>query len=202
MNGAADDETLAALANKGDQKACDFLLDKFKPLVRSVTRPYFLAGADREDILQEGMIGLYKAIQNYDQGKNVSFAVFAELCIRRQVITAVKSATRQKHTPLNNYVSISKMTGEEDEERDPEELLDYSLLSDEMIDPEEIVIDQESNELLDYKLRRCLSELERKVLDLFVGGDSYQEIAQALGKDPKSIDNALQRIKKKLRDIL
>lgn len=196
------DESLAALAKAGDQSACDYLMDKFKPLVRSVTRPYFLVGGDREDLIQEGMIGLYKAIQTYAQDKQVPFAGFAEICVRRQVVSAVRTATRRKHTPLNNYVSIHKFTDEEDEPQETEDALEYSLLTEQLIDPEEIIIDRENSELLRDVVDHSLSPMERKVLELYMGGASYGEIARKLGKEEKSIDNALQRIRRKLRTVL
>ncbi len=190
------DAQLSLLAREGDMTACEFLLEKYKYLVRQVTAPYFLVGGDREDLLQEGMIGLNNAIHSFRQEKNVSFSVFAEFCIKRNVISAVRAATRQKHQPLNSYVSIFSGGGQASEEQ-------AGLLADVMPaspDPEKLIIEEESHQLLEDSLRECLSKMEFKVLSLFMEGQSYSHIAAALGKDIKSVDNALQRIKKKIRE--
>lgn len=198
--GRLADEMLVEMAKQGNNDACECLLDKYKSLVRSVTRTYFLAGADREDIVQEGMIGLYKAICGYDTEKKVSFVSFAEVCIKRQVISAIKMATRQKHVPLNNYVSFYRENDEDG--ADASSGLDYRYDLQTMVDPEEIVITRESYDLLTSRLSEILSSFEQEVLRLFLKGKSYQEMADELHKDIKSIDNALQRMKKKLRPEL
>ena len=190
------DSQLSLLAREGDMVACEFLLEKYKYLVRQVTAPYFLAGGDREDMLQEGMIGLNNAIHSFREGRNVSFSVFAEFCIKRNVISAVRAATRQKHQPLNSYVSLFANEGQSQEEQS-------ALLADALPaspDPENLFIEEENSRILDENLQEFLSKMEFKVLKLFMEGQSYQEIADALGKDMKSVDNALQRIKKKIRE--
>lgn len=177
--------------------ACETLLEKYKYLVRQVTAPYFLVGGDREDLLQEGMIGLNNAIHSFREERNVSFTVFAEFCIKRNIISAVRAATRQKHQPLNSYVSIFADEGQNSEEQS-------GLLADALPaspDPENLFIEEENSRLLDENLKECLSSMEFKVLKLFMEGQSYQNIADALGKDMKSVDNALQRIKKKIREV-
>ena len=162
-------------------------------------RSYFLVGADREDIVQEGMIGLYKAVRDFDPAHETSFRGFAELCVTRQIITAIKTATRQKHGPLNNYVSFSRpVTGEDDGERVLADVLPTRAVSD----PADLVISAERIRALQSHVDEVLSDLETEVLRLYVEGKSYQEIAERLQRHVKSIDNALQRIKKKLEGHL
>lgn len=186
------DEELAALSAAGDETATECILSKYKNLVRSKARMYFLAGADREDIIQEGMIGLFKAIRDFDSSKPASFRGFAELCVKRQIITAVKTATRQKHMPLNSYVSLSNSPYDDDSDGIWGEL-DLSEL-----DPERLFIKKEKAEFLGGKIDEVLSPLEKNVLQMYLDGKSYHEIADALSRAPKSIDNALQRVKKKM----
>jgi len=193
-----DDEELLSLIHQGENLALDILINKYKGFIRAKARTYFLIGADQEDIIQEGMIGLYKAIQDYDGDKLSPFRGFAELCITRQIITAIKMATRQKHIPLNSYVSLDKPIYDEDSERT---LLDV-LTSTGAIDPQELLINREKYVDLELKLSELLSRLERKVLNLYVEGCTYQEIAMELDRHVKSIDNAIQRIKRKLEDLL
>ncbi len=188
------DEDLAELSAGGDKKATEYILTRYKNLVRSKARMYFLVGADREDIIQEGMIGLFKAIRDFDRTKLASFKGFAELCVKRQIITAVKTATRQKHMPLNTYVSLSTPRYDDEFEGMPDELIPELL----ELDPERLFIKKENAEFLDGKMDEVLSELEKKVLAMYLEGRSYQEIAQKLSRSPKSIDNALQRVKKKM----
>jgi RNA polymerase sporulation-specific sigma factor len=187
------DEQLVELSLKEDDIATECILARYKNLVRARARMYFLAGADREDIIQEGMIGLFKAIRDFDKDKLVSFRGFAELCIKRQILTAIKTATRQKHMPLNSYVSLSYPAYESDADGGLEEILAGSSASD----PERLFIAKENTAFLTDRINEVLSTLERSVLELYLEGKSYQEIAVALGKTAKSIDNALQRIKKK-----
>ncbi len=158
------------------------------------SRSYFLVGADREDIVQEGMIGLFKAIRDYKEDKLSSFKAFAELCITRQIITAIKTATRQKHIPLNSYVSLDKPIYDEESDRT---LLDV-ISEAKVTDPEEMIISQEEYTDIESKISELLSDLERKVLSLYLDGRSYQEISEQLNRHVKSIDNALQRVKRKL----
>lgn len=192
------DECIAILACQGDTEATEFLINKYKNFVRSKARSYFLIGADREDIIQEGMIGLYKAIRDFKGDKLTSFKSFAELCVTRQIITAIKTATRQKHIPLNSYVSLNKPIFDEDSDRT---LLDI-LSGIKITDPEELMINQEEYIDIEKKMSEILSSLERKVLMLYLEGKSYQEIAEELRRHVKSIDNALQRVKRKLERYL
>jgi len=192
--GPLEDEVILEYVREGDQEALTFLIQKYRNFVKAKSRSYFLIGADREDIIQEGMIGLYKAIRDYKEDKLSSFKAFAELCITRQIITAIKTATRQKHIPLNSYVSLDKPIYDEESDRT---LLDV-LTETKNMDPEELVINQEENVDIELKMSELLSDLERKVLSLYLDGRSYQEISEELNRHVKSIDNALQRVKRKL----
>ena len=192
---ASVDDELVAAARAGDDRALAALLDKYRGFARSKAHSYFLVGADREDIIQEGMIGLYKAIRDFNPELQTSFRAFAELCITRQVITAIKTATRQKHGPLNNYVSFSRPVLTDDEgERCLGDMLPVLTVSD----PADLVISAERIRALQEHFDTVLSDLEAEVLRLYVDGKSYQEIAEVLKRHVKSIDNALQRIKRKL----
>lgn len=188
------DEELVRSSKNGDTNAADFLISKYRNFVRVKAKAYFLIGADREDIIQEGMIGLYKAIRDFRADKLSSFRAFAELCITRQIITAIKTATRQKHIPLNSYISLNKPIYDEDSDRT---LLDV-ISSIKVSDPEELVINQEASTTMRERIRKNLSELEHKVLTAYLEGKSYQEMANELNRHVKSIDNALQRVKRKL----
>ena len=195
---ALPDDEVAIMASGGNPAAIEFLLIKYKNFVRSKARSYFLIGADKEDIVQEGMIGLYKAMRDYRMDKKASFRAFAELCITRQIITAIKTATRQKHKPLNSYVSLNKPIYEDECERT---LVDI-ISGERMQNPEEILIDQEDLSNIEAKIGEMLSDLERRVLGLYLQGKSYVEIGRTLNRHVKSIDNALQRIKGKLEKYL
>lgn len=193
------DEELARLVQEGDDPAAqELLLNKYKNFVRSRARSYFLIGADHEDIVQEGMIGLFKAIRDFRPDKLASFRAFAELCVTRQIITAIKAATRQKHIPLNSYVSLNRPIYDEESERT---LMDV-ITEGRAISPEEMLINREDYSSIEGSIRDSLSELENQVLDLFLEGKSYQEIAALLDRHVKSIDNALQRIKRKLERLI
>ena len=192
------DEQIVEMSHNGDSAAEEYLLDKYKNFVRSKARSYFLVGADHEDIVQEGMIGLYKAIRDYRPDKLSSFRAFAELCITRQIITAIKTATRQKHIPLNNYVSLNKPLYDEESDRT---LLDV-IIEGRTSDPEEMIINMENVGNIRAKISEVLSGLEQEVLNAYLDGRSYQEIAESLGRHVKSIDNALQRVKRKLEKYL
>ncbi|RED52602.1 RNA polymerase sigma-30 (SigH) subunit [Cohnella phaseoli] len=192
------DEDIVEFVRLGDSGALEFLIHKYRNFVRAKARSYFLIGAEREDIVQEGMIGLYKAIRDFKGDKLASFKAFAELCITRQIITAIKTATRQKHIPLNSYVSLDKPIYDEDSDRT---LLDV-ICGSRVCDPEEMIINQEEFYGLEDKMSEILSDLERKVLMLYLDGRSYQEIAVDLDRHVKSIDNALQRVKRKLERYL
>ena len=191
------DEEVVKLAQEDDGEALSYLLDKYKNFVRTKARSYFLIGADHEDIGQEGMIGLFKAIRDYNPDKLTTFRAFAELCVKRQIITAIKGATRQKHYALNSYVSLNKPLYDEDSDRT---LLD--VLEGRVTNPEDLYISQEDLNHIETQITGMLSELEQQVLQCFLDGSSYQEIAESLGRHVKSIDNALQRIKKKLTRLL
>lgn len=192
------DEDVVEFAKDGECVALDYLINKYKNFVRAKARSYFLIGADREDIIQEGMIGLYKAIRDFRPDKLSSFRAFAELCITRQIITAIKTATRQKHIPLNSYVSLNKPIYDEDSDRT---LLDV-ISGTKITDPEELIISREEFDDIEEKMGEILSSLEWKVLMSYLEGKSYQEIAVDLKRHVKSIDNALQRVKRKLERYL
>jgi len=191
------DEELLQLVHQGHSQALEFLLRKYKNFVLSKARTYFLIGGDREDITQEGMIGLYKAICDYDQNKLTSFKAFADLCITRQIITAIKTATRQKHIPLNSYISLNKPVYDDDSDRT---LLD-TIAESRVSDPEELLVSQEKFIYMKLKLRELLSDFEQRVLELYLDGYSYQEISNELNRHVKSIDNALQRVKRKFEQL-
>lgn len=193
-----DEEIIVLKARDGDAVSQEILIRKYKNFVRSRARSYFLIGADREDIIQEGMIGLFKAIRDYRPERTVSFRVFAELCIQRQMITAVKTATRQKHIPLNSYVSLNKPISDEEPDR---VLLDTMMIAEEA-NPESLLISREERRHMEATIGEVLSELELEVLTLYLQGRSYQEIAADMKRHVKSIDNALQRVKKKLEKSL
>lgn len=192
------DEEIVEYAREGSHVAVEFLINKYKNFVRAKARSYFLIGADREDIIQEGMIGLYKAIRDFRSDKLSSFRAFAELCITRQIITAIKTATRQKHIPLNSYVSLNKPIYDEDSDRTLLDVISGTKVSD----PEELIINREEFGDIEEKMCEILSDLEWKVLMAYLDGKSYQEIAVELMRHVKSIDNALQRVKRKLERYL
>ncbi|KOP79730.1 RNA polymerase subunit sigma-70 [Lysinibacillus sp. FJAT-14745] len=189
-----NDEELIEMVHQGNTDALDYLITKYRLLVRAKARSYFLIGADKEDIVQEGMIGLYKAIRDFKGDKLASFRAFAELCITRQIITAIKTATRQKHIPLNSYVSLDKPIFDEESDRTLMDVLTGAIMDD----PEELMIHREEFDYLEEKMGEILSELELQVLALYLDGQSYHEISAKLDRHVKSIDNALQRVKRKL----
>jgi RNA polymerase sporulation-specific sigma factor len=192
------DEELVAMAKSGNDRALEYILCKYQNFVKAKAKSYFLIGADKEDIYQEGMIGLFKAIRDFKDDKLASFKVFAELCITRQIITAVKTATRQKHIPLNTYVSLNKPIYDEESDRTLLDILSGIKVSD----PEELIIDREEMKRIESKIEEVLSGLEMEVLNSYLDGKSYQEIATDLDRQAKSIDNALQRVKRKLEKCL
>lgn len=183
------DEKIVAAAQGGDEVACEFLLDRYKGMVREIARSYFLVGADADDVIQEGMIGLYKAVRGFAAGKDASFSTFAVICVKRQIVLAIRSATRLKNVPLNDYISLS-----------PQDEIPQQLVSemDMLPDPADAFIRRESERLMREKLNRLLSEFESQVLAQFLLGKSYREIADSIGKDPKAVDNALRRVRQKL----
>lgn len=186
------DEELIEQLRLGDAKIMDFILDKYKPLVRKKANAMYLIGGDTDDLIQEGMIGLFKAIRDFSKEKESSFYHFAELCISRQIYTAVEASNRKKHAPLNTYISLYSGTNEDGV------VLADSLMAGLEENPEQMMIDQESMALFLEQLKERLSKLEREVLDCYLAGLNYQQIAEQMGKNPKSIDNALHRIKEKL----
>ncbi|MEC9488437.1 MAG: RNA polymerase sporulation sigma factor SigH [Halanaerobium sp.] len=192
------DDELVKCAHNGSQAALEYLIKKYKNFVKAKSRSYFLVGADREDIIQEGMIGLYKAIRDYRTERLASFRAFAELCITRQIITAIKTATRQKHQPLNSYVSLNKPIYDDESDRT---LLDV-LKGSKLTNPEDLFISKEAYNLIESKITEMLSDLEFQVLQSYLDGKSYQEIADELERHVKSVDNALQRVKRKLEVFL
>ena len=189
------DEQIVALSQAGDDEALEFLLMKYRTAVLKRARTYFLIGADHEDIVQEGMVGLFKAVRDFNPEKQSGFRSFAELCITRQMITAIKTATRQKHTPLNTYISLNRPLFDEEYEMT---LMDILGEEAKVVNPEEIVLNKEQYEDIEQKIKTALSQFERRVPSYYLKGKSYQEIGTILQRDPKSIDNALQRIKKKI----
>jgi RNA polymerase sporulation-specific sigma factor len=189
------DEEVVLLAQSSDDAALEYLLNKHKNFVRARARSYFLIGADHEDIVQEGMIGLFKAIRDYRSEKLASFRAFAELCITRQIITAVKTATRQKHIPLNSYISLNKPIYDDESDRT---LMDV-IAGSHAANPEDVFIRQEDVSDVEGLLGQMLSKLEMQSILLYLEGKSYQEIAKEIGRHVKSIDNALQRVKRKLQ---
>lgn len=188
------DEEIVAQVHLGNTAALDYLITKYRIFVKVKARSYFLIGADKEDIIQEGMIGLYKAIRDFKGDKLSSFRSFAELCVTRQIITAIKTATRQKHIPLNSYVSLDKPIYDEESERTLLDIITGPVAED----PQNLMINREEYSNLEEKMAEVLSELEQQVLALYLEGRSYNEISELLNRHVKSIDNALQRVKKKL----
>ena len=191
------DEQLIEKLHSGDRDVTDYLMEKYKMMVRKKARAMYLIGGETEDLIQEGMIGLYKAIRDFRADKQASFRAFAELCVTRQIITAIKTATRQKHIPLNSYVSLNKPIYEEDSDRT---LLDV-ISGVKVANPEDMIISREEFSDIESKMNDILSDLEWKVLMSYLDGKSYQEIAAELGRHIKSIDNALQRIRGKIRNF-
>jgi len=192
------DEQLLLQIKEGNNAALEQLINKYKNFVRSKAKTYFLVGADKEDIVQEGMIGLFKAIRDFKDDKMVSFKSFAEICVTRQIITAIKTATRQKHMPLNSYISLNKPVFEDDGERTLMETINHDTISD----PELLFIGKEELARIEGKINEVLSSFELEVLYLYLQGKSYHDIAESLNKEVKSVDNALQRIKKKVEKFL
>ncbi|MBI2267613.1 MAG: RNA polymerase sporulation sigma factor SigH [Armatimonadetes bacterium] len=192
------DEDVVQHARDGDEIATEYLINKYKNFVRVKAKSYFLVGADREDIIQEGMIGLYKAIRDFRADKLSSFRAFAELCITRQIITAIKTATRQKHIPLNSYISLNKPIYDDDSDRTMLDILSGAKITD----PEDVFISHELSDDIREKIQENLSELESQVLLSYLEGKSYQEMARELKRHVKSIDNALQRVKRKIEKSL
>ena len=192
------EEEIVIEAQNGDIRAQEYVISKYESFVKAKSKSYFLIGADKEDIYQEGMIGLYKAIRDFNYEKSSTFKGFAELCVTRQIITAIKTATRQKHIPLNTYISLNKPVSEDDSERTLLDILSTIKISD----PEALIIGKEEKARIENAITKVLSDLEMEVLQSYLDGKSYQEIACDLDRQAKSIDNALQRVKRKLEKCL
>lgn len=190
------DEELVMLLREGDKEVADYICDKYKNLVRSKAKSMYILGAEPEDLIQEGMIGLFKAMRDYDAGRDASFATFAGLCISRQLYKSIQASNRQKHMPLNSYVSLYSTDSEESGTSIGE------LLASATLGPEDAIIDRENVEFLEKQIEASLSEFERQVLDLHLTGMGYTDIAKVLGRDEKSADNALQRLKSKIKKIV
>lgn len=198
---SATDEELILMYRDGEEGAEGFIINKYKNLVRKKAGSMFILGGDREDLIQEGMIGLFKAVRDYDMGRDVNFYTFADLCVSRQMYTAVQASNRKKHLPLNTYISIYGQ-GKEDAEENEEFVLANTLPSAKEKNPEEMVIEQENMERMETLILKELSELEKQVFELHLTGMNYTQIAKVLGRDAKSTDNALQRMKAKIRKLL
>ena len=197
-NSQQDEYDIVLKASKGDKIALGYIIKKYRNFVKAKAKSYFLIGADKEDIIQEGMIGLYKAVRDFDASKTNSFKGFADICITRQIITAIKTATRQKHIPLNSYISLNKPVYDEESERTLLDIIATSIVTD----PEELIISKEELKHIESKMNELLSDLELQVVEYYLNGKSYQYIADKLKRDVKSIDNALQRVKRKLEKHL
>lgn len=196
------EEEIIELIRNQDSDAVDYLLEKYKNAVRQKAKALFIIGGDRDDLIQEGMIGLYKAIRDYDSTKEASFSYFADLCISRQIYDAIKASNRKKNIPLNTYISLnSPINGNSSQSEDMPSIIDI-IYQQNVTNPEELVIDKERTSMLEYELERRLSDLEKEVVKLYVVGMKYTEIAAILNKEPKSIDNALQRIRTKLNALI
>ena len=195
------DEQLIDRLRGGEGEISEYICEKYKNLVRSKAKSMFILGGDTEDLIQEGMIGLFKAVRDYDSGRDASFYTVAELCISRQLYTAVQAAGRKKHLPLNSYVSLYGNEDGEKKGKEQEELLE-EISDSARLNPEELFLDRERTEYLENAIEKELSPFEKQVLDLYLTGMSYSEIARVLGREEKSTDNALQRLKGKIRKVL
>lgn len=194
------DEELIDMLRDGEEKIMDYICDKYKNLVRNKAKSMYILGGDNEDLIQEGMIGLFKAVRDYDSGRDACFSTFADLCISRQLYTAVQASRRKKHLPLNTYISLSDAPYEKQDGKETElsEMVSAGLLQN----PEELILDRERVEYLERAIDQELSSFEKQVFDLYMTGMTYTEIARVLGRDEKSTDNALNRLKAKIRKIL
>ena len=201
LYGQCTDEELILRLRDGEENITDYIMDKYKNLVKNKAKSMYILGADSDDLIQEGMIGLFKAIRDYDSGRDASFFTFADLCISRQMYTAVQASRRQKHAPLNSYISLYSHVASGNEQGEEAELVSI-LAAEAELSPEEMVIDRENVENVERAIERELSAFEKQVLDLHLTGMGYIQIAKVLGKDEKSADNALQRIKGKLRKAI
>ncbi|SEL18038.1 MULTISPECIES: RNA polymerase sporulation sigma factor SigH [unclassified Butyrivibrio] len=197
ITGDETDEELITRLRDGESDVTDYIMNKYKNLVRTKAASMYILGADKDDLIQEGMIGLFKAVRDYDAGRDASFKTFADLCISRQMYTAIQASNRKKHAPLNGYISLYSKLG--DSEEDKEFSLDQVLENINDNDPESMMIDRENTRDIEKFIENGLSDFEQAVLELHLTGMSYVEIARVLGRDEKSTDNALQRLKNKIR---
>lgn len=195
-----DDEELIDMLRQGETSVMEYLMDKYKNLVRSKAKSMYILGGDNDDLIQEGMIGLFKAVRDYDSGRDASFMTFADLCISRQMYTAVSAAGRQKHIPLNSYVSL--YAGEDGQTGEENSSILFASLANEKENPEKLFLDKERVAYLEGRIEQELSEFEKQVLDLYMTGMTYSQIAKVLGRDEKSTDNALTRLKGKIKKML
>ena len=195
------DEMLIERLRDGERDIMDYIMNKYKNLVRSKAKSMYILGADTEDLIQEGMIGLFKAIRDYDAGRDASFFTFAELCISRQMYTAVQASNRKKHMPLTSYISLYATNELHDGAPESEDFINF-LAFETQKDPEQLLIDKENVLLLEKKIEEELSAFEKQVLDLYLTGMTYSQIARVLGRDEKSTDNALHRLKAKIRKAI
>ncbi|MCH5186726.1 MAG: RNA polymerase sporulation sigma factor SigH [Oscillospiraceae bacterium] len=198
ISDSLSDEELVEQFQCGDADSLNIIIERYSAFVRGYTKKYFLVGADQDDIMQEGMIGIYKAAKDYRPEKNSSFKTFAAMCVKRRIITAVKTALRQKHTPLNNYISLNRQVYDSKAETTLEDIISLSS----PVNPETIFIDREDYAGMENKINKALSKLEFRVLSYYLEKRSYQEISVLINRDIKSVDNALQRIKKKIETLL
>ena len=194
------DEELIHRLRDGETPIMDYICEKYKPLVRSKAKSMFILGGDNEDLIQEGMLGLFKAVRDYDSGRDASFFTFADLCISRQMYTAVQASQRKKHVPLNTYISLYSDTGEQTDGESRE--LAEVLAGKTQQDPEALFLDKERVDYLEHVIDKELSSFEKEVLDLYLTGMSYSQIAKVLGREEKATDNALQRLKSKIKKML
>ena len=195
-----DDEELIDMLRQGEPSVMEYLMDKYKNLVRSKAKSMYILGGDNDDLIQEGMIGLFKAVRDYDSGRDASFMTFADLCISRQMYTAVSAAGRQKHIPLNSYVSL--YAGEDGQTGEENSSILFASLANEKENPEKLFLDKERVAYLEGRIEQELSDFEKQVLDLYMTGMTYSQIAKVLGRDEKSTDNALTRLKGKIKKML
>jgi len=195
-----DDEELIDMLRQGETSVMEYLMDKYKNLVRSKAKSMYILGGDNDDLIQEGMIGLFKAVRDYDSGRDASFMTFADLCISRQMYTAVSAAGRQKHIPLNSYVSL--YAGEDGQTGEENSSILFASLANEKENPEKLFLDKERVAYLEGRIEQELSDFEKQVLDLYMTGMTYSQIAKVLGRDEKSTDNALTRLKGKIKKML
>ncbi len=195
-----DEQLIVMIHDGGDNDIVEYIMNKYKDLVRKKAASMYILGADRDDLIQEGMIGLFKAVRDYDSGRDASFSTFADLCISRQMYSAIKALSRKKHAPLNSYISL--YATREGSDQGVETSLEEILETDSNMLPEQYVIDQENFKALEENIEKELSDLERQILDLYITGMSVKSISAVLGRDEKSTDNAMQRVRNKLKKYL